>query len=98
MNPLVVPNHLTTNADFSSAAIVGTVELSGLPFNIAAVGYGLGNIANNNLITGGSDYVPYSYSADKLRFSAGSTTLLTDAGLTQSASRYIAIALTYETT
>ena len=85
-----------TNADFSSAAIVGTVELSGLPFNVAVTGQGLGNIAINNLITGGSDYVPYAYLTNRLRFSAGSTILLSDAGLTQSASRVVAIALTYE--
>ena len=87
-----------TTADFSSAAILGTVELSGLPFNIAVLGQGLGNIGINNLITGGSDYVPYSYTADRLRFSQGTTSQLNDTGLTQSASRAISIAMTYETT
>jgi hypothetical protein len=87
-----------TSADFSSAAILGTVELSGLPFNIAVLGQGLGNIAINNFITGGSDYVPYPYTADRLRFSQGTTSQLNDTGLTQSASRSISIAMTYETT
>jgi hypothetical protein len=92
---MVMASFYLTSKDFSAAAIVGTLEIAGLPFNVAILGQGLGNLAVNNFIAGASDYVPYAYSTDRLRVSKGSTSTVTDADLTQSASRAIAVSITY---
>jgi hypothetical protein len=84
-----------TSKDFSAAAIVGTLEIAGLPYNVGVLGQGLGNLAVNNFIAGASDYVPYAYSTDRLRVSKGTTSTVTDADLTQSTSRAIAVSITY---
>ena len=84
-----------TSKDFSAAAIVGTLEIAGLPYNVGVLGQGLGNLAVNNFIAGASDYVPYAYSTDRLRVSKGNTSTVTDADLTQSTSRAIAVSITY---
>lgn len=92
---MVMASFYLTSKDFSAAAIVGTLEIAGLPFNVAILGQGLGNLAVNNFIAGASDYVPYAYSTDRLRVSKGNTSLVTDADLTQSASRAIAVSISY---
>ncbi len=69
--------------------------IGGLPYNGGGLCQWLGNLAVNNFIAGASDYLPYAYSTDRLRVSKGTTSTVTDADLTQSTSRAIAVSITY---